>query len=218
MKVNAFDLITKPTIGSSRNLIIVSASVYSVKRYGLNADSWNVFGREIPPEVFTEITTAVMVFLLLTHLVHWWHDYTAYTKWFKINEVSKGSLYGVGAVKNTESPLKALERRLTQLEESNSTANEIVLDLGKIDISAIKDIQGDRDVAKDLETLRTTVSTNKDALLTINLNVSDIKELLDGLGPSFNKIKWSSRAVVFVWYLFVPLLAFMIAILSYNMP
>ena len=206
-------MVSKTTIGSSRNLILVSASLFAINYYKFESSDWEIFGKTIQVGQFDQIAFLVIIFLFMTHVVHWWSDYIAYTKWFKRNEVEKNSIFSLGTFDNTESPIEGLKVRLGQLADSNINANDRILEIGANDEVPSKSI-GDRNVAQDLNTLRETVQQNSEAFASISINVDELISSLNNVGPNFSKIKWTSRFVVFGWYLIVPACAFSAAILS----
>jgi len=212
MKLNANDMVSRATIASSRNLILVSGSLFSIHYFGLKSDEWVVLGKTIPANLLDQLAFYAVIFLAVTHLVHWSSDYIAYTKWFKKNEVIKASIGEIGTVENMQAPFQALLFRLDQLGNSNNNANDRILDLERIDQEVLQSVQGDRNVGVDLENMRQTIAANASTLETLEESISQIQMLLGDIGPNFSKIKWASRVVIFGWYFAVPFLAFIAVI------
>ncbi len=207
MKLQEADMISRFTQATSRNLVLFSSAISMVILFDLNAEEWSLFkDKNIGPNEFILISCIIIIYLMASHIVHWWSDYISYTKWFKKNETVIGTSGSAGAFKNTHPVSVGLVKRIEKLKKSTDNANDKVCEL---DVFTLEDIQkhsGDRNVSQDLETLRTTVASNKESIERQQAEISDLFSLLHNIGPGFTKMKWASRIVIVVWYLLIPVI------------
>ncbi len=127
MKLQADEMISRPTQITTLNLIIFSGSILAISLFELNANSWNfTYGKDLTSQQFAMLSVAVLVYLLSSHIVHWRSDYISFTRWFKTNQTVIGTM-GSGSSFNTQEPvLKGIERRLIWLnEKSNQLQTEL---------------------------------------------------------------------------------------------
>lgn len=205
MKLQEADMISRFTQATSRNLVLFSAAISAVILFDLNKEKWTIFkDKSIEPDQFILITTVVLIYMIVSHLVHWWADYISYTKWFKRNDVVIGTMGSASAFNNTHPVSVGLAKRIKQLNKSTDNANDRVCELDSFALEDIKNVQGNRNVAQDLQLLRETVQNNKNGLENLHREISDLHDLLHNIGPGFSKITWTSRFVIWGWYLLVP--------------
>ena len=102
---------------------------------------------------------------------------------------------------------------MEQLKKSNEHAADRILELERFSIEDIKTVQGDRNVKQDLETLRLTVSSNKETLGLLASTCADLEALLSDLNANFSKVTTLSRVLLFGWYLIFALLISFAALL-----
>ncbi len=205
MKLNGYEVFSRQTVASWRLLVFAGSTLIAVKFFDYNSEAWPLLGRTIPPDDFELISWVTVAFLAVSFVVNWCGDYIGFAKWFKLASVVKNTIGETGRSKNTETPLEGLERRLTQLEKSNENAQDRILELEAFSIDDLQSVQGDRNVSKDLETLRSTTSSNKSTLELMAGQVSDLKALLDDLGPNFSQVSAFAKILFFGWYLLLPL-------------
>jgi hypothetical protein len=212
LKLNNYEVFTRQTTVSWRILVAISSTLIVIKYFDYDADAWLVFGRVVEPEDFGIISTVTVSFLLLSYLINWYGDYVSLTKWFKINQITKNSIDSIGAVKNMESPIQGVERRLKNLKESNENATERLLDLEAISLDELQSIQDGRNVASDLENMRSTISKNSEVLNHIAIQIIDLKSLLLDLNVNFETVSRVSAFLMYGWYLAFPVLLALVAI------
>lgn len=213
MKLNATEMISRTTISSSRNLWLLASTLIAVNYYGLNSTDWQIFQKELQPFQFSEIACLIIVFQIINHFIHWYSDYIAYSKWFKINETNIGTFDSSSDPIGKESVLEGLIRRLTQIEESNQRAVDPSLDLESFKESDLKSVQGDRNVAMDLQKMRDSISKNENELARLSSEISGVGEILKTLGTRFETVSRVSKFLVFVWYLALPISVGVISLL-----
>ncbi len=119
MRVNSNDLVSRTTQISARNLTAIAATVILVDWYSLDPNRWKLLNGDVTAEVYSGAATVIVGFLSVSLLVHWISDFHLYRKWFKSNEVSMGTLWGMSAPKSTEPPIAGLQRRLDWLLSEN---------------------------------------------------------------------------------------------------
>ncbi|MFB9149573.1 hypothetical protein [Roseovarius ramblicola] len=205
MKLNGYEVFSRQTVASWRLLVFASTTLIAVKFFDYNNEAWPLLGKNIAPNEFEIISSVTVAFLAVSFLVNWYGDYIGFARWFKRAHVVKNSIEESGAAENTESPLEGLKRRLRQLEESNENAEDRILELEAFSIDDLQSVQGDRNVSQDLETLRSTTSSNKSTLELMNSQVGDLKALLGDLGPNFSQVSAFAKILFFGWYLLLPL-------------
>lgn len=205
MKINGYEVFSRQTVASWRLLVFASTTLIAVKFFDYNNEGWPLLGRNIATNEFEIISSVTVAFLAVSFLVNWYGDYIGFAKWFKQAHVVKNSIDEIGGASNMETPLEGLKRRLRQLEKSNENAKDRILELEAFSIGDLQSVQGDRNVPKDLETLRSTTSSNKSTLDLIDSQVSDLKALLGNLGPNFSQVSAFAKILFFGWYLLLPL-------------
>ncbi|WP_299676834.1 hypothetical protein [uncultured Roseobacter sp.] len=213
MKLNGYEVFSRQTTASWRILVTLSSTLIAIKYFDYNTEAWPVLNRDVKTDDFSTISSLVVLFLLVSYLVNWYGDYVGFTKWFKINSVAKNSLDDIGKAKNHEAPIEGVLRRLDALSRSNEVAADRVLDIEAISLEDLKAVQGDRNVAKDLETLRSTVASNSQTLGLLASSCSDLEGLLSDLEVNFSAISLLSKLLLYGWYLLVPVVFALSALL-----
>ena len=213
MKLQNTEIFSRQTLVSWRILVAMSAILIAIKYFDYNTDAWPVLSRDVSPEEFKIISSVTVLFLLTSYLVNWYGDYVGFTKWFKINSITKNSIDELSAAKNAEPPIQGVERRLKQLQRTNETASERTLELEAISLDDLKAIQGDRNIALDLQNLRSTVSNNGEVIDQLAREIGDLKSLLLDLGANFQTISKIALFLLYGWYLIVPVSIALIALL-----
>jgi len=205
LKLNGYEVFSRQTVASWRLLVFASSTLIAVKFFDYNSEAWPLLDRKIATNEFAIISSVTVAFLAVSFVVNWYGDYIGFAKWFKLAHVVKNTIGEIGGAKNTETPLEGLERRLRAIEKSNKNAKDRILELEAFSIDDLQYVQGDRNVSKDLETLRSTTLSNKDTLDLMASNVGDLKALLGDLGSNFSQVSAFAKTLFWVWYLLLPL-------------
>ena len=213
MRVNSQDLISRQTQLSARWLAISSATVMLVEYHSLDPSKWGLLNDQLTNEVYRTSTFAVLMFSIVSLLIHWRADYSSYTKWFKTNEVNIGTLWGNSQPRGTEPPMRSLERRLQRLGSSSERLDGVleILDpeIGNFEQAIEKYSEPFK---SNISQLAANHNSIKNTLEGIKEEISGLNEILDELQPRFESVDFTVRFTIFVWYLTFPFLLSAIAL------
>ncbi|MAZ19882.1 hypothetical protein [Roseovarius sp.] len=203
MRLQSTELISRYTQSTARLITVLSGGLLFVERFGLNSEAWSFLGRDIAPEQFREAATAVLVFLCVSHLVHWLADYWFYTRWFKDSKVAVDDMGAIGSVEGQYKSMAASTatslKRLTREIESLRKTSEIPEYLELTNEQAVKRH------AERVDTLEKRLDAIGKAQASVQRSIAATEERLNNIAPGFRSVSWLSRFVIYVWYLALPI-------------
>lgn len=205
MKLQAVELISRYTQTTSRLLLVSSAGLFGLEWYDLNSKPWEFMDRSVAPDEFREIATAVLVFLLVSHLIHWVVDHQTYKKWFQTNAVPTGSLEALGSFKKTSMPtLDSLFRRLEHLAKNLKQAETL---LNETDVGPPTNDDGrtklESHIKRTIKDVERCIEQDK----RIERDLTEVQSLLSDIGPGLREVSRLGWFVIYVWYLTFPVSA-----------
>ena len=184
MKIEGREVIGKQTEVSARTLLSVSAIVIVIQVYKISGNEWDFLGRKFPAEVVDQLVPLLLIFLLIGHMLHWYADHSSFRNWFKISEAPLKKLDDIGKINGTEPLVIGLERRLQSLRVL------IIENFDNADLN-YKELLNDTEVLKN--------------------SVSEIHAVLGTISAKHQEVTAPAFLLVYIWYLAVPLLAFVVA-------
>ena len=176
MKIEGNDVIGRSTRLSSRTLILAASSAILVDRYGLNSDGWTILGQANKILTPDQFTEVALAILFFTTIAHLvnW-----WADWVSYSRWFK-----------TSSTLIATFDEIGKFESSESLLAKIIRNLEQL-----------RDGNYD----KVSADSLSDSQMKNLLNIlDDNQRMLKQVEPNFRSLTWTSRFVVFVWYLTVP--------------
>ncbi|TCP22444.1 hypothetical protein [Rhodovulum adriaticum] len=204
MRIYGEEAISRYTSASSRNLLLFSGALIVVTRFNLTVDTANVLGvgiKGLTEKDFFIVSLVVLLVLLVSHVVHWWADYVSYSKWFGQRVVPRGTLMGMSSPADNEHVVERLNDITQKLQAAYEEASTHLLHCDNTSSNKKSQLE---------ENLREISST----IGKIDRELVRSGEIFDLIGPGFSKMKWTSRFVVFFWYLSFPVAASGIAAFS----
>jgi hypothetical protein len=192
MKIEGREVIGKQTEVSARTLLSVSAIVIVIQVYKISGNDWDFLGQKFPAEVVDHLLPILLFFFLIGHILHWYADHVAFRNWFKISEVFIGTIGSASAINNTEWIGDGLIRRMRKLvEEIEQTQTNIKDGSTDTDLNHTKVLQRTATLASDM---------------------TDINATLKGMSSKHQRVTGMAFLLVYIWYLAVPVLAFVVAL------
>ena len=206
MKINASDLVSRQTQIAAKTLTIISALVIFVDYYKLEPLNWPLLKGDLEYEAYRAAAASVVLFSSVSLSINWWGDYVAYKKWFKSNEVSQGTLWGMSGPKSTEPPVAGVKRRLEWLAQKHEGLDELIEKIQEID--DLQTRRKDADVRnKELyEQVKLLLEQSSGTIESLKEEVRGLSELLDELPRNFRDIDRITKFTIFGWFLGIPLL------------
>lgn len=91
MKVSGIEMITLPTQKAARNLTIISSTIFAINFFQIDLETLSILGvKDFGASMFDTVSYAILIFLIISLIVHWLTDWVTYTKWYDTNQVSSG--------------------------------------------------------------------------------------------------------------------------------
>lgn len=203
MKIQSVELISRETKVTARTLLILSAALFAIFFYDLNSTPWDFVGREIQPAEFREITTCIIAFVLLSHLIHWVGDYSIYSTWFQTNYVTADSVDALGSFKNGRQAMKdAFYVRMDRVEKDMRALEEALEK--KSDIQGASESTG-APAKKIEETVRALLKEVSEKQEHIERNLGEMEAVADDIAPGFKVVSKVANLIVYGWYLALPI-------------
>lgn len=202
LKIQSVELISRKTQTSARLLVALSAGIIAIVHYDLNSTAWDFLGREIQPQQFREIASAVLAFFMISHLIHWITDHTVYSKWFQTNHVTGDDIGVIGSFKDSKRSMKdAMFVRLQRVEKDIETLE------GKIS-STSKAPGADRRAVKsaafNVSSIRELMTNLSKKQSDIETSLDEMQSVIEDIAPGFKEVSFLARVVVYGWYLALP--------------
>lgn len=205
MKIDGNELISKATASSSRNLAIAASGIIYISWYNLNPAEWGLLNGQVGVDAFRGGAAAIVLYLTVSLLVHWFGDYVSYRKWFKSNEFAMGSIYGNSSPKSGEMPLNGLIRRVSNFEKTGERLKlayeELETAIGREEVAR----SADEPFYKRLDNLSSAVEKMNGPLMDIKNNLEAIILIVDELDVRFSRTDIVSRFQVYFWHFGMPL-------------
>ena len=211
MNLQGIELISRHTKSAPKVIWGLSGALLVIAHYDLNSEPWSFINRGIQPDEFREIATIAVLFSVASLVVHWVSDYMAYTKWFQTNRLDADSIDAIGSFRNgTVGAKDALINRIRRLGK-NYEEHFITLD---------KYINEDLEHLKDTQKIKERVIALGDTLKKIDSSQEkiirdsdELAALLEDIGPGFKKVSYAGFFLIYIWYLALPLLAALAALI-----
>ena len=211
MRLESRDLISRTTEGSARRLVLVSSAVLVLKVYGLQVNGEAYLSPTIPEVAFAQVMGAKIIFLAISHVVHWSADFVLYNSWFKAARVSKLDFFTQGSLNETEPTIVSVLKRLHNLTDSFSSVSDYIAREGT-ELEQIS-VRPNQDATRSAA-LERRIKGLHDKFDSLNEALSDIIEFAGQLDPGFRKANALSKLVICGWFLAVPLFVAFLAFLS----
>jgi len=192
MRIEGREVVGKQTEVSARTLLSFSVVVIVIHVYKISATEWELFGVKISAEVVEQLSPILLFFFLIGHILHWYADHVAFRNWFKISEVIIGTMGSMGAINNTEWIGDGLIRRMNGLVDTIESTQ--------------RKIRGD---STDSNSDYTKVLQHTELLTS---SMADINATLKGMSSKHQRVTGMAFLLVYIWYLAVPVLAFVVAL------
>ena len=212
MNLQGIELISRHTKSAAKVLLVLSSGLLVIAHYGFNLKAWNFFNRDIQPHEFREIATIVVLFSMVSLVVHWVSDYMAYTKWFQTNRLNADGLDAIGSFRN--GTVGAKDALITRIDRLKKNYKEYFITLGEY-------INANREALEDTAKIKERLISLEDSLKNIHKSQEQIirdkdelAALLEDIGPGFKKVSYAGFFLIYIWYLALPLL-FALAALIY---
>lgn len=188
MRIEGREVIGKQTEISARTLLSVSSIVIVIQFYKISENSWNFLGQEIPAEVVNHLLPLLLIFLAVGHVLHWSADLLAHRNWFKKSEVPDRAMDTLG---HSLHILAGLAQRVKWFADKARTEF------------------GD-------ESVQVNLNSNEliKKLQDFEMQFKDVNEVLQGIPKRREKVALTAAVLIYIWYLAIPELAFICAILS----
>ena len=213
MKLNASDLISRFTQNSARFLLVTSFSISLVEYFDLKPIDWPGIKAPVPIEAYELGAVLIVLFLAVSLIIHWSADYVVYTKWFKSNKFSMGTLEGLSSPKNVEGPVDGIRRRLEWLEKENLRFDGAIEKLSALDFGQIRRRESAFDAEQFLKEMRSALESEVSANRSLANTLTGLEQILDELNVRFSQVTWVTGFVVFFWYLVLPLCSSLLAVI-----
>ena len=211
MRLESRDLISRTTEGSARRLVLVCSGVLVFKIYELQIKGQVYFEPPVTERALAQVMGATIVFLAISHVVHWTADYVLYTNWFRTARVSRLEIFKQGSLNETEPTIVSVLKRLHSLPDSFASVTGYIVSQGA-ELERIKDRQHDDEAV--IRKLGEGIKGLQERFESLEVALSDIVEFAGQLDPGFRKANTLSKLVIFGWFLAVPLLVAALAFLS----
>ena len=114
MKLSGIEAITLPTQRSSRNTIVVSATIFFVIIYDVPISDLSILGVQAPVDFLGAVAWTLLIFSTINHIINWLGDFFSYQNWYQTNEVPLSTWGGIG---ETVSPIEHMNLTLLRLKE-----------------------------------------------------------------------------------------------------
>lgn len=213
MKLNSNDVISRQTQTSGRTLLVVASSVIVVELHGLDPNNWKLLNGDVTAAVYHDAVSLLIAFLGCSLLVHWIADHRAYTKWFKTNEISIGSLYGNSLPKSTEPIVPGLRRRLQLLPSEFERLDSAVSKMKEFDESKVRRRDAEADHPRLIAEVEEKIANVQGDVSKALRSLKSLEEILEELPGNFRSVDRMAKFVIYIWYLAFPVVAGVYAML-----
>ncbi|WBA16385.1 hypothetical protein [Salinivibrio proteolyticus] len=122
-KISGDDIISDLTEKSGRRLLVVSFMTILVKLYDIDLGELNLFGINVPADLFDLLAVILMVYFFYTLLVNWLGDLAGFKLWFSNNNIHSNFGTNMELDKNFLNGGRELLRRLHELEFNGQFPN-----------------------------------------------------------------------------------------------
>jgi hypothetical protein len=202
LKIQSVELISRETKVTARTLLILSAALFAIFFYDLNSTPWDFVGREIQPAEFREITTCIIAFVLLSHLIHWVGDYSIYSTWFQTNYVTADNVGAIGSFKNGRQAMKdAFYVRMERVEEDMRALEETLEKTSDV-VGASESTDAP---AKNIDdAVRASLKEVSEKQDSIERNLGEMEAVANDIAPGFKVVSSVANWIVYGWYLALP--------------
>lgn len=185
MKLNSNEMISRATERTSRALYLCFGGFYFAYFLERKTGDWNILGQTFTNEEFDQALIILFSFLIVAHIIHWWADYVAYTKWFDRNTPTNSEPDEIYKMEATESPSVALLKKLRGFQKMSQAQ------IKRLDDQSINKEQ----FAKDLS----------EAISRYERKAGDLQKLEERLGKNFSSLNAVAKFVIVGWYGLVPI-------------
>jgi hypothetical protein len=178
-------MISRATERTSRALYLCFGGFYFAYFLERKTGDWNFLGQTFTNEEFDQALIILFSFLIVAHMIHWWADYVAYTKWFDRNTPTNSEPDEIYKMEATESPSVAL---IKQLREFQSMCQ------GQINNVKNDNLNDECSIRKLSEIIDRYDRKN-----------SELEKLEARLGKNFSSLNFVAKFVIIGWYCLVPI-------------
>lgn len=192
MKLNANDMISRATERTSRALYISFGGFLFAYVFESTKGDWKIFGQTFTNERFEVILMYLFLFLIISHIIHWWADYVAYTKWFDRNTPTNSEPNEIFKMEDTRSPSLVLMEKLNNYQEACTNMADNLNNPSELNDRVLKQIT---EMIRHFEKANTHIST-----------------LGERLGKNFSTLNRSAKFVIVGWYGLIPIALGIIAL------
>jgi hypothetical protein len=177
----------------------------AVEYFDLRPINWPLLEQPVDIQIYRIVAICVVLYLVISLCVHWSSDRVAYLRWFKSNEISKGSLLSDFGKRSGEPPNRALSRRIgyvaDQIQRADDARKKLdALEARILDLEAGKRFNGTSEYT-DLLNAQAYLRSTANELKRI---VSGIDDILDELPHDFTRVDRLVRLQVYLWYFILP--------------
>ena len=159
-----------------------------IQVYKISETEWNFLGQKIPAEVVNELLPLLLIFLAVGHVLHWSADHVAHRNWFKKSEIPDRAMDSIG---HSLQILAGLAQRVKWFAEKVRT--EFGDESGHANLNST-------DLLSKLQ--------------VFEMQFKDVNEVLQGIPNKREKVSRFAVVLIYFWYLAIPMLAFIGAMLS----
>lgn len=211
MNLQGIELISRHTKSACKVIWGLSGALLVVAHYDLNSEPWSFINRGIQPDEFREIATIVVLFSVASLVVHWVSDYVAFTKWFQTNRLSSDSIDAIGSFRNgTVGAKDALINRIGRIKRSYEEYCIILDEYLNQDSEALEETQKIKQRVMALEDALKNIDASQEKIIR---DSDELAALLEDIGPGFKKASCAGFFLIYIWYLALPLLAALAALI-----
>ena len=207
MKISGTEIITQSTQNISRNLVIVSSITLLVKYYHVPLDDLKILNVPLPAELFDSVASAIIIFGILSLLIHWSSDVINWRMW--VDEGKSLTVLGGGQIKI----FKHISEQASK--HCNVDIPKIVERLDKIkgNINETIEINEKQVTRENILQLSNELKKFSASLEQYSNKISDFEAKLQSVMRNFAIVSWYGRMLIFFYYLLIPLLIASFAIL-----
>lgn len=213
MRLESRDLISRTTEGSARRLVLACSAVLVLKVYGLQVKGEDYLSPAISEIVFGQVMGLAIVFMALSHVVHWSADYVLYTNWFKTARVTKEDSDSQGSLNGTEVTITSVIDRLDSIPEKFENVVDHV-NRCRSEIDRLKDSDRANAFGARIAKLEGDYRALEGKCYVVESDLKDLIKFSQQLDPGFRKADFTSKFVIFGWFLAVPLFVAVLAFFS----
>ena len=203
MKINAYEVISRPTQIAARTTTITSAALLAVGVFDLNQFDWPIIEKGLDFPSFVIISFCIGLYSVVALLINWRADYVSYVDWFKSNRIDEGAAYGTG--NKFAAPMRSLERQSLRIKDLVVRLSEAISETSSA--LAASQIGGEVHLDKmkeQIQRLENSLGAVIGHTKEIDSVLPRMNSIIDELDIRFERANLWVKFLVYWWYLGIP--------------